>query len=200
MEIWKNIEGFPGYQISNHGNVRSFWRKKHYETGYGTYRYLSDTPVVMSASDDGNGYLKVMLYADGRRVCKKVHRLVAEAFVPRENEYDDTVDHIRSGRNYKTDNRADNLRWISRRENIQKAYRDGICDERIRLQNKSIIATDLWTGKELYFSSIKEAAYALGVDRTSISHVLVGDQERTRRYTFEYANWEDDLLYGSCDY
>ena len=36
--------------------------------------------------------------------------------------------------------------------------------------------------------------------RTSISHVLCGDFEKTRHYTFEYASWEDRLLYGLDDH
>lgn len=135
MERWKDIDGFPGYQVSDKGNVRTFWQKRHYPTGYGTYRYLSDTPSLMSQSDDGNGYMKVMLYSkdDGKRYCKKVHRLVAEAF------------------------------------------------------------------EQLYFSSIKEASFELGIDRASISHILCGDYEKTSHYTFEYASWEDRLLYGFDD-
>lgn len=197
MEEWRDIHNFPGYQVSSEGRVRTFWRKKHYPTGYGTYRYLSDSPEPMSQSDDGNGYMKVMLYSkiDGRRHCKKVHRLVAEAFI----EHDissDTVDHIQSGRIGKLNNPVSNLRWISRSENIKKAYKDGMCDDRIRLQNKDIIARDLWTGEERYFGSIKEASITLGIDRTSISHVLLGDSEKTSHYYFEYASWEDRLLYG----
>ena len=201
MEIWKNINGFPGYQVSDRGRVRTFWRKKHYPTGYGTYRHLSDSPLIMSQSDDGNGYLKVMLYSrhGGRRHCKKVHRLVAEAFIPHDVS-DDTVDHIRSGPAGKLDNSVGNLRWIPRSDNIKKAYRDGVCDERIRAQNRPIIATNLWTGEECYFPSIKEAARFLGIDRTSISHVLVGDYEHASHYAFEYAGREERLLYGTEDY
>lgn len=201
MEEWRDIDGFLGYQVSDKGNVNTFWRKKHYPTGYGTYRYLSDNPALMSQSDDGNGYMKVMLYSkkDGRRYCKKVHRLVAEAFIDNPNNYD-TVDHIKSGRAGKLDNSVSNLRWMPRSENIKKAYRDGACDERIRNQTIDIIATDLWTGEELYFDSIKEAAYTLGIDRTSISHALRGDCEKASHYTFEYANREDRLLYGFDDY
>lgn len=201
-EIWKDIYGFDGYQVSNLGNVRSFWKRKHYPTGYGTYWYLSNKPRIMAASDDGNGYLKLMLYNrnDGKRYCRKVHKLVADAFIPLPNEVEDwTVDHIRSGRDGKLDNSVDNLRWVTRRENIQKAYRDGMCDERIRRQDKDIVAIDLWTGEECYFSSIQEAADILRIDRTAISHVLRGDHYRTRHYTFEYAGREERLLYGDDD-
>ena len=201
MENWKDIDGFPGYQVSDQGRVRTFWKKKHYPTGYGTYRYLSDEPAIMSQSDDGNGYMKLMLYSksDNRRVCKKVHRLVAEAFIDHDDR-DDTVDHIRSGAYGKLDNSVSNLRWIPRSENIRKAYRDGVCDERIRRQNKAIVAIDLWTNEEYYFNSIRDAALTLGIDQSSISHVLRGDFEKTSHYVFEYAGREDMLLYGGDDY
>ena len=201
MEEWRDIEGFLGYQVSNRGRVRSFWKKKHYPTGYGTYRVLSDEPMIMSSSDDGNGYQKLMLYSheDGRRYCKKVHRLVAKAFLPDYRD-GDTVDHLRPGRDGKLDNSIDNLRWLSRADNIKKAYVDGMCDDRIRSQRKPIVAIDLWTGEEIYFPSIATAALSLGVDRSSISHVLLGDWDKLKHYTFEYAGREDRLLYGNCGY
>lgn len=196
IEIWKDISGFPGYQVSNYGRVRTFWKRRHCPTGYGTYRCLSDTPKIMSLSDDGNGYMKVMLYSeDGKRYCKKVHRLVAENFIPHD-VHNDTVDHICPGAIGKRNNCVTNLRWITRRENIKKAYSDGVCDARIRRQNKPVIAIDLWTGDELYFQSINDASEFLGIERSRISHVLTGDQYRTSHYTFEYAGREERLLYG----
>ena len=200
MEEWRNIEHFEGYQISSHGRVRTFWKRKHYPTGYGAYWVIGDEPTIMHASDDGNGYLKVMLYCreDGRRYCRKIHRLVAEAFIEHD-PCDDTVDHIRSGPEGKLDNSVNNLRWIPRSENIRKAYRDGMCDERIARQNKPIVAIDLWTGEELYFRSIGDAADCLRLDRSSISHILRGDHYRTKHYTFEFADREERLLYGIDD-
>lgn len=201
MEEWRDIRGFPGYQVSNQGRVRSFWRKKHYPSGYGTYNYMSDVPILMSTSDDGNGYRKLMLYSkDNGRKCKKIHRLVAEAFIPCNIDGDVTVDHIRSGPVGKLDNSVSNLRWVSRKENIQKAYADGMCDERIIRSRKTIVITDLWTGKEFYFNSVGEAAEELGLNQTSISHVLAGDIEKISHYTAEYADREDRLLYGNDDY
>lgn len=203
MERWKDVDGFPGYQISNEGRIRTFWRRKHYPTGYGSYNYISDNPRIMSVSDDGNGYMKVMLYSkiDGKRYCKKIHRLVAEAFIPKPDNLDVeyTVDHIVSGHYGKRNNRVENLRWLTRSENIKKAYRDGVCNDRITRQNKPIVAIDLWTGEERFFHSIKEAAFELRIDRASISHVLRGDYETTSHYTFEYAGREDILLYGNED-
>ena len=201
-EIWKDIDGFEGYQVSNRGAVRSFWKRRHYPTGYGAYWYISDEWHYISASDDGNGYLKVMLYnrENGRRYCKKVHRLVAEAFIPHDSR-DDTVDHIQSGREGKLDNSVDNLRWISRAENIRKAYRDGMCDERIRSQQKDILVTDTWTGNMAYFSSIREASDELGINYTSIVHAL-NDKPNWLlggRYQVEYSDWEGRLLYGDDD-
>lgn len=200
-EVWRNVEGFDGYQVSDQGRVRTFWRRKRRPIGYGCNWILGDVPSLMSLSDDGNGYLKVMLYNhnDGRRYCKKVHRLVAEAFIPKPHA-DYTVDHIHSGSEGKLNNSVGNLRWISRRENIQKAYRDGMCNERIRNSKRDIVAIDLWTGKEFYFESIKEAAIELRLDRSSISHVLRGDIEKTSHYTFEYAGREERLLYDSEEY
>lgn len=192
MEIWKDIHNFPGYQVSNKGRVRSFLNKKHNK---------NNEPKIMKASDDGNGYLKVMLYSnvDNKRYCKKIHRLVAEEFIEHDPK-DDTVDHIKSGPIGKLDNSINNLRWITRSENIKKAYKDGMCDERIKKSKKSIVSTDLYTNKEKYYNSIKEASKDLKIDRSSISHVLNGDYEKTGHYYFEYAGREDKLLYGTENY
>lgn len=197
--IWRNIKGFEGYQVSNKGEIRSFWKRKHRSKGYGCDWIIGDEPYIMSASDDGNGYLKVMLteHPSGKRYCRKIHKLVAEAFIPNDDPTKNTVDHRRSGPEGKLDNSVENLVWMSRLDNIRKAYRDGVCDRRIASQEKDIFMKDLWTGEEVYFSSIKEASEELHIDRSSISHVLRGDIERISHYTFEYADREGRALYGS---
>lgn len=200
IEEWKDIEGFEGYQVSSKGNVRSFWKRKHYPTGYGSYSYLSDEAKIMPTSNDGNGYQKLMLYdrKNNKRKCKKVHKLVADAFIP--CEFDDyTADHIKPGPEGKLDNSVENLRWLPRGENVRKAYHDGMHNNRILKSYKDIIAIDLWTGDEIYFSSIQEAANELHLNRTSISHVLRGDINKVSHYRFEYAERETRLLYGSDD-
>ena len=89
---------------------------------------------------------------------------------------------------------------MTRRENIQKAYRDGCCDKRIALSRKPIVVTDVWTNDELYFNSIGDAAIYLGVDNSSVSHALRGDIEKIKHYIVEYAGREERLLYGTEEY
>lgn len=101
-EIWKDIPEYSGYQISSLGNVRS--------NKYGDWRLLK--PAV-----DGAGYLIVYLRKNNESVRFHVHRLVTQAFV--EGNGTD-VNHING---VKTDNRADNLEWCSRSDNVKHATR-----------------------------------------------------------------------------
>jgi hypothetical protein len=96
-EEWKEIEGFEYYSVSNLGNVYSEYSMKPVKTG--TDRY---------------GYKKVDLRKDKTRYTCRIHRPVALAFIPNP-ENKPFVDHIN---NIKTDNRIENLRWATVKENI----------------------------------------------------------------------------------
>ena len=200
MEEWRDISGFSGYQVSNLGRVRTFWKRKHYPTGYGSYNFISDTPRIMSPSDDGNGYMKVMLYCkeDGHRYCKKIHRLVAEAFleIPTDDGVEYTVDHIESGQIGKLNNSVDNLRWLSRSDNIKKAYRDGVCNNRIRNQNKMVLVTDTWAGEDIWFESATIAAKELNLNISTVIHAVDTCRLVAKRYLINYIYGKDRLLYG----
>ncbi len=77
-----------------------------------------NVPTVMKAHKDGSGYLRVKLLGETR----KVHRLVASAFIPNP-ENKPTVNHINGN---KTDNRVDNLEWATHSENKQHAFDAGL--------------------------------------------------------------------------
>ncbi len=110
-EIWKPIKGFEGfYEVSNMGNVRSIDRVV--KRGNGTINRKSKF-MSLFCSDATHGYSLVNLYMNGKMYPRKVHRLVAEAFIPNP-ENKPCIDHINAIRN---DNRVQNLRWVTYKEN-----------------------------------------------------------------------------------
>lgn len=99
MEIWKNIEDYEKYQVSSLGRVR---------TTRGNGKILS------LKKKNRQGYVIIALRKDGKNFYKRVHRLVAQAFIPNPDNKPD-IDHINTD---KTDNRVENLRWATRKENM----------------------------------------------------------------------------------
>lgn len=106
-EIWKDITGFPGYQVSNKGRVKSIARIV--KRGNNTMRI----PEKMLRFGTSSGSPFVNLRKDGKSISIKVHRLVAIEFVSNLQNKPE-IDHINTIRQ---DNRSDNLRWVNRHEN-----------------------------------------------------------------------------------
>ena len=101
-EIWKPVKDYEGlYEISSLGRVKNL----NYR-GTGKEKILKNT-------EDRKGYSTISLRKNEKRKLLKVHRLVAEAFIPNP-ESKPCVDHINTIRN---DNRVENLRWVTNKEN-----------------------------------------------------------------------------------
>ena len=88
QEVWKDVVGYEGlYEVSNLGRVRSLDRIT--EDSVGRKRKWKGQMLNPINSVGGNGYLRVRLSQDGKKIDYTVHRLVAEAFIPNpENKTD----------------------------------------------------------------------------------------------------------------
>lgn len=120
-EIWIDIKEFEGkYQVSNLGRVKSL------KDSSGKHREL-----ILKGRSEGHGYLKVDLSKGGKCKSMRIHRLVAEAFIPKPKNKTD-VNHING---IKTDNRLENLEWVTRSENLKHAYDIGLKEKPIGVKN-----------------------------------------------------------------
>ena len=117
-EVWKPIVGYEGlYEISNLGVIKSLRRtvnkgKCHRTWGEHFIKY----------GVDGCGYFRTNLAKDGVNKTFKVHRLVAEAFIPNPNNLPE-VNH-KDGN--KQNNCVDNLEWCDRHHNMKHAVNIGL--------------------------------------------------------------------------
>lgn len=138
---WRKIEGKQNYSVSNNGDIRN-----------------DKTGRILKSHCGTAGYMQVML---GRKTSPLyVHRLVAQAFIENPSGLPQ-VDH-RNGD--KTDNRAENLRWVSVSENCWSfGYH-----ERIEHRKKKIRATN--GTEEIIFNSRDEAARHFGVHKSRIAY------------------------------
>lgn len=102
-EIWKDVIGYEGlYQVSNLGRVKHLIGYNH------------KTEYILKPTLNEAGYYYVTLSKHNKTRKRLVHRLVALAFIKREDDYRNEIDHINAIR---TDNRIANLRWCTRKEN-----------------------------------------------------------------------------------
>lgn len=106
MEVFKNIPGLPiYYQASNFGKIKVSERKTT-----GRWGVQKRKQKILNPTKDAKGYFFVCLE---NREIKKVHRLVALAFIPNP-ENKPCIDHIDGN---KENNNVENLRWVTAKEN-----------------------------------------------------------------------------------
>ena len=104
-EIWCPIKGYESmYEVSDKGRVRSL--------KFGKER-------ILKPRRDKDGYIQVDLYKNGYHKTCKVHRLVAQTFIPNP----DNLSEVNHKDENKENNFVQNLEWCNQKYNINYGTR-----------------------------------------------------------------------------
>lgn len=165
-ETYKPISGFENYVVTVNGNV---------------FRLKKDGNVRQLSPFCEYGYSLVCLRkSNGTQYKKRVHRLVAEAFIPNP----DNLPYVNHMDENKANNRVDNLEWCTAKYNDNYGSRN---DKVSKAVSKPVVGYDD-RGYEMYFESITEASrYLKGANRSHISSCCKGKRKTTGGLKWRYA-------------
>ena len=179
MEEWRDIKGYEGaYQVSSYGRIRSLERIVVRWNGNGDYLAKEK---ILNIKPRPDGYMEVKLSKDNIKKSYKVHRLVAEAFIPNPNNLP-CVNHKIDDYEHRSDNRVENLEWCTYEYNNNygnhgKRISDVTKGDKNPRARKIICVT---TGEK--FDCITYAAKTYNVSRQSITHCLMGRQKTAGKH------------------
>lgn len=180
METWASVKGYEGlYKVSTLGRVKSLPRAR-YKGGMLRERILSPRPMGRKGKTP---HLYVELYRDGKHEKFAIHRLVAEAFI--KNDCNKPfINHIDGN---PTNNHVTNLEWCTPKENVNHAWRTGLCEKSrmVGKNNKNSIAVDVYklNGEFIgFYESISLACKDLGINNGNAQSVLRGERNHSKGY------------------
>lgn len=161
--IYRPVKEFPWYLACSDGYVIN-----------------TDTGHVLVGSIKKTGYREILLVdADGNPHSRLLHRVIAQAFVENE-ENKPEVNHINGD---KDDNRALNLEWVTRGENLKHAYENGLMPN--NTTPKRVTAVGL-SGAVLIFDSIYQAAKETGISKGNICMCCRGARPAAGGFVWSY--------------
>lgn len=180
MENWKPVVGYEGlYEVSDLGRVRSIRRITRVIRN-GSEVLFPTGGKTLKPQKANHGYKAVWLYGKGG-TCKKngksflIHRLVAMAFCPNPNNYNE-VNHKNE---IKWDNRAENLEWCTHKENTNYGTAQA---RRVEKQSYMVDQFDLNGNYIATYKSMCEAARITGVTYSNINNCLTGKYRQAKGF------------------
>lgn len=184
-EIWKEIPGFPGYEVSNLGQVRSYFYRAE-----GEWKIAENPQRILCFSLKNNRYRGVNLRHDGKSYNRTIGRLVLLAFVgPPPNDME-----MCHNDGDPSNDQLGNLRYDTHNANMQDALRHGwrrnssklnqeeVCAIRTKFASGRYSKTELAEEFELSYSLIchvitGQGAYKGGPGLIQIPHTRLTDQQ-----------------------
>lgn len=168
------IDGYNGYYISDHGNL-----------------YSMMYPGILYMISQGNvyGYKSAIIYNEGYPKTFRIHRLVAEYFVPNDDPSKNV--YVSHEDNNKANNHYSNLRWCDASYNTQKAFDDGLAKNDKGYddsQSFPVIMYDKNHTEITRYGSVSEASRITGYSKGTILNQCRG-RVRTKvrkQYIFEF--------------
>lgn len=179
-EIWKALPGVPGVEVSTLGRVRTLDRVVSTEK-----KTQFTEGRILKQYDNGHGYFITSIPVDGKWASKKVHRIVAQTFIPNQDNLQQ-VNHRDCNRK---NNNVENLEWCDNSYNVRYREKYG------KAENRPVFAINLSTLEVSHFNSQIEASRKLGANRPHINDVIKGRLNKTHGYWFTSANDNaDDII------
>lgn len=165
MPKWKRIKDYPDYEISDDGIIIS-------------HKYKN--PRIMKTRKDHDGYLLVGISKNNTTKTAKVHRLVAEAFIPNPNN----LPVVRHLNDIPDDNRIDNLAWGTPKDNTADLIKNG--NHCMKGPNKRRKVSFEKDGMIFHFDSICEGCRQLNLNNSHASQVAHGIRNMTGGYIVRF--------------
>nr|WP_312578233.1 NUMOD4 domain-containing protein [Sedimentibacter sp.] len=168
QEIWKDVKGYEGlYQVSNLGRIKSIRNN-----------------IILKQRLDKDGYCIINLSNNGMQKHYRVHRLVAETFITNDNAKPQ-VNHLDGN---KTNNYTSNLEWVTGKENLHHAIRNGLFTEDMMIcKPRKVNQLDMNGNKLKLFNSLREAQRVLDIAHSNISVACSNPNKSAGGYKWKYA-------------
>ena len=180
QEFWVNVEGFPNYQISNYGDVRS-------------YKKSLKKWVILKQWKVTNGYMHVSLRNNKKLVQFGAHRLCLLNFSNKDKNIATTLT-VGHADNDKTNNMGGNLYWCTQKENNLKAWSDGLCKntgfkpgcKAHQLNKNPVIQFDCQDKEIAEYSCASEVQSKLKIDASSVLKCCKGKRYLAGGFKWRY--------------